>query len=486
MKDKRLLALVKKAMKKDPDAFTKLVEWKAKEILYLCWIEMKTKQEAEDAAQEVLIQLYKSIPRLKAAEAFNVWLNRVVFNTCSKMKRDNQKHNNVQLVETYEEIEWAREPAGDNHEQLDLKEAVMQLPEKQRRCILLHYYQGFDYKEISQITGLNKDQVNTNLRFARKRLRMELEEENKSVKEASKKKKEVKTLALSSFFVASADEMIPKQMEQNLVKEFRKTFNLNQPQGDISLKRHIYPLAMVGLIGVVVGLGINRGKGGGENNSNEMIMEQEAVSNEQSSLKEMREYAYSGSLKLDDGCVIDATARTCLEGVEVQVLGEDAEIKAQTKTDREGRFSIEGEIVGESFLKLVVPIGTKIVGNTYEIDEGGVVSAKAKDEQPWKGVEFELSIPSWVEGELQISGLLEEQRNELQQFFYEEGAIQLLDPEEKVVAQTFLREDGTYIFENPMISQNGTYYVQFCQENDARLKVQSVEIELCPGFFNKK
>ena len=53
--------------------------------------------------------------------------------------------------------------------------AVMQLPDKYRQVVLLHYYQGMTLKEVAQTLGLTASTVRTRLMRARDRLHKQLE-----------------------------------------------------------------------------------------------------------------------------------------------------------------------------------------------------------------------------------------------------------------------------------------------------------------------
>ncbi|MDL2294721.1 RNA polymerase sigma factor, partial [Ruminococcaceae bacterium OttesenSCG-928-D13] len=184
MKDKKLLELVRKASKQNKDAFNELCNLKAREVIYLCVVEMGNQHDGEDAAQEVFIRMQKSISSLQAPEAFNVWLNRLVHNTCVNMKRDTMKHKSSIPFETFEDAEWQDDSLfslpqafmEDAEKRALVAEAVEALPEKYRRCVVLHYYQSLNYEQVAEVLGITTDAVNNNLRMARKYLKIELEE----------------------------------------------------------------------------------------------------------------------------------------------------------------------------------------------------------------------------------------------------------------------------------------------------------------------
>ena len=55
-----------------------------------------------------------------------------------------------------------------------------------------------------------------------------------------------------------------------------------------------------------------------------------------------------------------------------------------------------------------------------------------------------------------------------------------------VVATAPIAEDGSYCFENPMITQHGIYnfHVEIKETAEASLAVQDAEVELYPGYYS--
>lgn len=72
------------------------------------------------------------------------------------------------------DIETASEPLYNNSGEVDLKEVLEQalgrLPEIQKSVVLLRDYEGYNYQEIAEITGLNESQVKVYIFRARKSL----------------------------------------------------------------------------------------------------------------------------------------------------------------------------------------------------------------------------------------------------------------------------------------------------------------------------
>ena len=70
--------------------------------------------------------------------------------------------------------EIARQAAAADEESRDVLRAVLQLPEKYRRAIYLHYYEGYTAPQIGRLLGKNTNTVYTLLTRGRQLLKQEL------------------------------------------------------------------------------------------------------------------------------------------------------------------------------------------------------------------------------------------------------------------------------------------------------------------------
>lgn len=182
MKDKQTIELIRKATQGDRKALTRLCEKKGQEIIFLCLRELGHREDGYDAAQEAFIKMYENIGKLRDPEAFNVWLNRIILSACNDVRRKNKRQAmSVQDDILNEElgVEMPDRMAAQLVEQEENQRLIMEmvdaLPEKYRRCVVMHYYQKLSYAEIAAALGMNEQAVNNCLRMARKHLKIEME-----------------------------------------------------------------------------------------------------------------------------------------------------------------------------------------------------------------------------------------------------------------------------------------------------------------------
>lgn len=125
--------------------------------------------DAEDAAQEVMLRLWRGGPPPGEEERLRYWLARVSVNVCKDLSRTPWRLHTVSLEE-------AAEPLAPEPEDRQVLEEVLRLPKKYRVPLYLHHYEGYSAAEVGAMLGLNVSTVRTRLDRARRKLRQQLEE----------------------------------------------------------------------------------------------------------------------------------------------------------------------------------------------------------------------------------------------------------------------------------------------------------------------
>lgn len=177
--------IVSRATKGDKNAFTKLCEIEAPHIIYSCTKLMNNKHDGEDAAQEVFIALQQSISRLQTPEAFITWLQKLIFNTCSKMRRDNMNFSEPMQIEDFSDLfaetdnNFLPEEYFIEKEKRDeLLALIDTLPPQIRTCIFLHYFNELKISEISDLLEISESSVKGYLYVGREKLRKQVKSKN--------------------------------------------------------------------------------------------------------------------------------------------------------------------------------------------------------------------------------------------------------------------------------------------------------------------
>ena len=193
VQQERLLELIQRGRAGDPAAQEELVRAVQNKVYYHCKKMLKHEQDAQDAAQDVLITMITSLDKLKEPAAFWGWVNGITANRCRHLL--SAPHREWQIPEDEEgdslldrledpDLQLVPDQALDDKETrrmiLDL---VDSLPPDQRMSVLFYYYDEMSVKEIAQAMDTSEGTVKSRLNYARKSIRKGVEEhERRGVK----------------------------------------------------------------------------------------------------------------------------------------------------------------------------------------------------------------------------------------------------------------------------------------------------------------
>ena len=135
--------------------------------------------QAEDMAQETLVNVLDSIDRFRFECSFTSYVFTVANNLLRKKNKVRPVH--LSLDDPHFQHEEFSELESKDRSQVDklveksnirqLDHAIRKLPPRQRSCVELHYYQGRSYREIAAILGIAVTSVGANIYFARSNLK---------------------------------------------------------------------------------------------------------------------------------------------------------------------------------------------------------------------------------------------------------------------------------------------------------------------------
>jgi RNA polymerase sigma-70 factor (ECF subfamily) len=137
------------------------------------------RQEAEDVVHDAFVAVWRKIGRFDAERgALRAWLMTIVRNRAidrvraRRPKVDLDDADERSLLRTGPNPTW--ESALRHASALDLRTALAQLPDEQRRAIELAYFEGYTYREVAEVTGVAPGTANGRMRLALAKLRDEL------------------------------------------------------------------------------------------------------------------------------------------------------------------------------------------------------------------------------------------------------------------------------------------------------------------------
>jgi RNA polymerase sigma factor (sigma-70 family) len=148
------------------------------QIYGYCLHQLGSREEAEDAVQTTFMNAFRGLERGIVPELESAWLFKIAHNVCLSRRRSSWRRGRVEAPNNFEvlqEIIPGREQVAD--ELIRLQEVLEEMPENQRRAILLREWQGLTYREISDELGLSQAAVETLIFRARRALAQGLEQD---------------------------------------------------------------------------------------------------------------------------------------------------------------------------------------------------------------------------------------------------------------------------------------------------------------------
>ncbi len=129
------------------------------------------KEDGEDLLQEILYQSWKSYPSYRNDSKFSTWLYKVSLNTALVYRRKKGRMTTESFND--EVIEKTDSSYFENDEKMTLMTAIKELSKTDRLIITL-YLEGYNYKEIAEITGLSNENSATRIHRIKTKLIVKL------------------------------------------------------------------------------------------------------------------------------------------------------------------------------------------------------------------------------------------------------------------------------------------------------------------------
>lgn len=166
--------LIERCKKNDNNAQMQVYKSYYKAMYNSAYRIVKDNLEAEDIMQEAFLTAFTKLHTFKGEVTFGAWLKRIVINKSLTQLKKNNRYNEVTMeVIPNDEVE----EIAVNYTALDIKnvlDAINSLKDNYRIILTLHFIEGFDYEEISQILKYSNENVRTTLSRAKRKLKQVL------------------------------------------------------------------------------------------------------------------------------------------------------------------------------------------------------------------------------------------------------------------------------------------------------------------------
>lgn len=168
--------IVERAAAGSRDAFDKLVDRFYQGVYAHAYRILRNRDDAADATQMTFVKVHRSIKEFDRARPLKPWLYRICGNVCIDIARSRHRsHEELEKHAYMLESDDRPEDAAEYSElQRKIYRAIMNLPDRYRRIIILRHYDLMDVEEIAQTVGTPEGTIKSWLFRARVLLKKEL------------------------------------------------------------------------------------------------------------------------------------------------------------------------------------------------------------------------------------------------------------------------------------------------------------------------
>lgn len=159
------LSRIKQALKNNDEAFVELIQEKQLKLTKIAYRYCMNETMAQDALSETIYKAYRYRKKCKQPEYFDTWITRILINECyNEIKKNRYDELTIDINDP-------------KHQDLALRSMVYDLDEPERTIIVLHFFEGYTLKEISEILEMSLNTVKTKYYRLLDKLKIELKGE---------------------------------------------------------------------------------------------------------------------------------------------------------------------------------------------------------------------------------------------------------------------------------------------------------------------
>lgn len=143
------------------EAFTKAINEMVQTLYRVSCSQLAIEADREDAVQETLRRAWEKRASLKNDRYLHTWVIRILLNVCHDIQRERKR---MIPTDTIPELVAER----DN---MDLRDCLLRLDERERMPILLYYIEGYDIRQVAAILRIPQGTVKSRLDRGRRQLK---------------------------------------------------------------------------------------------------------------------------------------------------------------------------------------------------------------------------------------------------------------------------------------------------------------------------
>jgi len=173
--------IISRCLNGESEAFGLLVDKYKASIYALVYARVRNFHDAQNITQEVFLEAYRDLRKLRHWDSFLWWLYSIAYNNCRNWLRAQSSRPDNSFIEDQDPEELERILGSSSietyHDDLmieSLHEALDSLPRTYREVLTLYYLGGMDSVEIAKVLGTTPAAIRHRLSRARAQLRGEV------------------------------------------------------------------------------------------------------------------------------------------------------------------------------------------------------------------------------------------------------------------------------------------------------------------------
>jgi RNA polymerase sigma-70 factor (ECF subfamily) len=165
--------LIERARNGDRDAFAQLAAGQIDRLNAVARLILRDADMADDAVQETMVRCWQQLPRLRDADRFGAWLNRILMRAVIDQTR---RWRRIQVaIDNIGSGPATPDTSVDVANRDELERAFRQLSISHRTVVVLHHYGGLELTEVAAALGIPAGTARSRYHYAMSSLRAALE-----------------------------------------------------------------------------------------------------------------------------------------------------------------------------------------------------------------------------------------------------------------------------------------------------------------------
>ena len=148
----------------DKEAYTHIIHRFLKQIYLYCYYLLGSKEDAEDAVQDIFIKGFQRIHLFEPQVSFSAWIYKIAYNHCLDILNRRSRRRKILSLLKHDQI---------NDQEIKYEDLVYQLLDKlsteERHILLLRAVEEYSFDEISEIMDLKPSTIRKKYERLRKK-----------------------------------------------------------------------------------------------------------------------------------------------------------------------------------------------------------------------------------------------------------------------------------------------------------------------------